>query len=39
MAFGDAYGTQIKELRYVEYVTEIAQHPNYDEALAAVWAL
>jgi thiol peroxidase len=55
MAFGDAYGTHIKELRveqravfvvdadgvvrYVEYVPEIAQHPKYDEALAAVRAL
>ena len=55
MAFGDAYGTHIKELRleqrsvfvvdaddvvrYVEYVPEIAQHPNYDAALAAVKAL
>lgn len=52
MAFGDAYGTHIKELRieqraifvvdaggvvrYVEYVPEIAQHPNYDAALAVV---
>ena len=52
MAFGDAYGTHIKELRveqrsvfivdaedvvrYVEYVPEIAQHPNYDAALAAL---
>ncbi len=55
MAFGDAYGTHIKELRveqrsvfvvdtndiirYVEYVPEIAQHPNYEPALAAVKAL
>lgn len=55
MAFGDAYGTHIKELRieqravfivdgsdiirYVEYVPEIAQHPNYDAALAALRAL
>lgn len=52
MAFGDAYGTHIQELRveqravfvvdkggtvrYVEYVPEIAQHPNYDAALSAV---
>lgn len=55
MAFGDAYGTHIKELRieqravfivdaddvmrYVEYVPEIAQHPDYDTALAAVKGL
>jgi thiol peroxidase len=55
MAFGDAYGTHIKELRveqrsvfvvdrdgiirYVEYVPEIAQHPDYEAALAAVRAL
>lgn len=55
MAFGDAYGTHIKELRveqravfvvdadgvvrYVEYVPEIAQHPDYDKALAAAGAL
>jgi thiol peroxidase len=52
MAFGDAYGTHIKELRveqravfvvdaddvvrYVEYVPEIGQFPNYDDALAAI---
>ena len=52
MAFGDAYGTHIKELRieqraifvvdeqdvvrYVEYVPEIAQHPDYESALVAV---
>jgi thiol peroxidase len=52
MAFGDAYGTHIKELRieqravfvvdadgmvrYAEYVPEIAQHPDYESALAAV---
>lgn len=52
MAFGEAYGTHIKELRldqramlvidsdnkvrYVEYVPEIAQHPDYDAALAAL---
>ncbi len=52
MAFGDAYGTHIKELRveqrsvfivdrdgvirYVQYVPEIAQHPDYDAALSAV---
>lgn len=50
MAFGDAYGTHIKELRleqrsvfvidgdgvvqYAEYVPEVAQHPEYDKALA-----
>ncbi len=55
MAFGNAYGTHIKELRldqraifvidqegvirYVEYVPEIAQHPDYEAALAAVRAL
>jgi thiol peroxidase len=55
MAFGDAYGTHIKQLRveqrsvfvvdqddvvrYVEYVPEIAQHPDYDKALEAVRAL
>lgn len=55
MAFGDAYGTHIKEMRveqrsifvvdrndivrYVEYVPEIAQHPDYAAALAAVKAL
>ncbi len=52
MAFGDAYGTHIKELRveqravfivdeqdvvrYVEYVPEIAQHPDYQAALDAL---
>jgi len=52
MAFGNAYGTTIKELRldqramfiidsddkvrYAEYVPEIAQHPDYDAALAAL---
>jgi thioredoxin-dependent peroxiredoxin len=52
MAFGDAYGTHIKELRieqravfvvnkddivtYVQYVPEIAQHPDYDAVLSAV---
>jgi len=52
MAFGDAYGTHIKELRfeqravfvvdeqdvvrYVEYVPDIGQHPDYEAALAAV---
>ncbi|MCB0079854.1 MAG: thiol peroxidase, partial [Caldilineaceae bacterium] len=52
MAFGEAYGTHIKELRldqraifvidsdnkvrYVEYVPEIAQHPDYDAALTAL---
>jgi thiol peroxidase len=51
MAFGDAYGTHVKELRveqrsvfvvdrdgilrYVEYVPEISQHPNYEAALSA----
>lgn len=52
MAFGDAYGTHVKELRveqrsmfiidaddtirYTEYVPEIAQHPDYEAALAAL---
>jgi len=52
MAFGNAYGTTIQELRldqramfiidgddkvrYAEYVPEIAQHPDYDAALAAL---
>ncbi len=52
MAFGDAYGTHIKELRleqravlvidgegvvrYVEYVAEVTDHPDYEGALAAV---
>ncbi|MEM7531692.1 MAG: thiol peroxidase [Chloroflexota bacterium] len=52
MAFGEAYGTTINELRmeqraifvidaddnvsYAEYVPEIAQHPDYDAALAAL---
>ncbi len=52
MAFGNAYGTHVDELRieqraifiidaddvvrYVEYVPEIAQHPDYDAALAAL---
>jgi len=52
MAFGDAYGLHIKELRllqravfvvdadgtvrYAEYVPEVAQHPDYDKALAAL---
>jgi thiol peroxidase len=51
MAFGDAWGTHVKELRldaravfvvdakdkvvHAEYVKEIAEHPNYDAALAA----
>jgi thiol peroxidase len=55
MAFGDAYGTHVKELRieqrsvfvvdpegvirYVEYVPGIAQHPDYEAALAAVKAV
>lgn len=54
-AFGQAYGTLVKELRilsravfvvdadgiirYVEYVPEITQHPNYEAALQAVNAL
>lgn len=54
MAFGDAYGTHIKEwrleqrsifvvgrddtIRYIEYVPEIAQFPDYDAALAATAA-
>jgi thioredoxin-dependent peroxiredoxin len=52
MAFGDAYGTHIKELRveqrsvfivdragvvrYVQYVPEIGQHPDYEAVLSAV---
>jgi thioredoxin-dependent peroxiredoxin len=52
MAFGDAYGTHIKELRveqrsvfvvdrdgivrYVEYVPQIGQYPDYEAALSAV---
>jgi thiol peroxidase len=52
MAFGNAYGTHVKELRvdsraifvvgkddkikHVEYVKEIASHPNYDAAIEAV---
>lgn len=55
MAFGQAYGTTVKELRleqrammvidaddvvrYVEYVPEIAQHPDYDSALSALKAI
>ncbi len=55
MAFGDATGTHVKELRldqrsifvvgknnvvtYVEYVPEIAQHPDYDAAVEAVHRL
>lgn len=51
-AFGESYGTLIKELKilsravfvvapddtikYVEYVPEVAQEPNYEKALAAV---
>jgi thiol peroxidase len=51
-AFGEAYGSLIKELRllsrgifvidaqgvirYVEYVKEITEHPDYEAALAAV---
>jgi thiol peroxidase len=51
MAFGDAVGAHVKELRldqrsifvidrdgvvrYAEYVPEIAQHPDYDAAIAA----
>jgi len=54
MAFGDAAGTHVKELRleqrsifvvdaggivrYAEYVPEIAQHPDYDAAIAAAMA-
>lgn len=54
MAFGDAYGTHIKEyraeqrsvfvvdregiVRYVEYVPEFGQQPDYEKALAAVRA-
>lgn len=54
-AFGEAYGTLVKETRwnaraifvidrngtvqYVEYVPEIASHPNYEAALAAVRAI
>jgi thiol peroxidase len=52
MAFGDAAGTHVKEMRieqrsifvidkddtvkYVEYVPEIAQHPDYDAAIEVV---
>ncbi len=55
MAFGNAYGTAIEELRldarsifiidaddtvrYVEYVPEIAQHPDYDAALEVLKGL
>lgn len=55
MAFGDAYGAHIKELRletravfvvdaqdvvrYVQYVPEVTQEPDYDAALAALKAL
>ncbi len=55
MAFGQAYGTAIEDLRldqraifiideedivrYVEYVPEIAQHPDYDAALEALSTL
>jgi thiol peroxidase len=55
MAFGDAFGTHVKELRleqrsvfvvdrddivrYVEYVPEITQQPNYEAAVKAVRAL
>lgn len=55
MAFGNAFGTHIEELRleqravfvvdrggivrYVEYVPEIAKHPDYEAALAAVKAV
>ncbi|HEX9118279.1 MAG TPA: thiol peroxidase [Anaerolineae bacterium] len=54
MAFGDAYGTHVKEfrveqrsvflidrddtIRYVEYVGEISQHPDYDAVLQALRA-
>lgn len=55
MAFGQAYGTWVEELRleqramfivdandvvrYVEYVPAIAQHPDYEAALAALKAV
>lgn len=55
MAFGEAYGTWVQELRldqramfivdsndvvrYVEYVPAIAQHPDYEAALAALKAM
>lgn len=55
MAFGQAYGTLVPDLRiecravfvvdrndvirYVEYVPEIAEHPNYDAVIAAARAL
>ncbi|MCB0046766.1 MAG: thiol peroxidase [Caldilineaceae bacterium] len=55
MAFGDAYGTNVKDLRleqraifiidgddvvrYVEYVPEIAQHPDYAAAMTALQEL
>ena len=55
MAFGDAYGTHIKELRletravfvvdaenivrYVQYVPEMTDEPDYDAALAALHTL
>ncbi len=55
MAFGQAYGTWVEELRldqraifivdandvvrYAEYVPAIAQHPDYDAALAALKAM
>jgi thiol peroxidase len=55
MAFGDAYGTHIKELRlesravfvidgrgvirYVEYVKEVTDHPDYKAALTALRSL
>jgi thiol peroxidase len=54
-AFGQAYGTLVKELRlnaravfvidaagiirYVEYVPEITEHPNYEASLNAVRSL
>src|SRR6185437_14467707 len=40
-SFGQAMGTLIKEgtIRYVQYVPEIGEHPDYDNALAAARAL
>jgi thiol peroxidase len=55
MAFGNAYGTHVDELRveqrsvfvvdregvvrYAQYVPAIGQHPDYDEAIAALQAV
>jgi thiol peroxidase len=55
MAFGDTYGTHVKEqrlearsifvidrdgtVRYVEYVPEMATHPNYDGLYEAIQTL